>query len=46
MLLFRYRARPNELMVKKVAMLGCSLLVVAHSIRDRAGSSNTYAGKV
>lgn len=33
----------NELAVKKLAMLGCALLMLAHSVRDKI-SANSYAG--
>mmetsp|Transcript_14227 Transcript_14227/g.42975 ORF Transcript_14227/g.42975 Transcript_14227/m.42975 type:complete len:384 (-) Transcript_14227:2002-3153(-) len=33
----------NELAVKKLAMLGCALLVLAHSVKDRI-AANSYAG--
>eukprot|EP00192_Tetraselmis_astigmatica_P010490 CAMPEP_0117668568 /NCGR_PEP_ID=MMETSP0804-20121206/11624_1 /TAXON_ID=1074897 /ORGANISM="Tetraselmis astigmatica, Strain CCMP880" /LENGTH=377 /DNA_ID=CAMNT_0005476479 /DNA_START=169 /DNA_END=1302 /DNA_ORIENTATION=+ len=42
-MLIYYGQRPNELMVKRVAMLGCSALVLAHSVKDSKKLSS-YAG--
>ena len=38
--------RPNELVVKKLAMLGCVAMVLAHSVRERPEQLriNAYAG--
>lgn len=36
--------RPNELMLKKMAMLGCSALVLANGVKE--SKRNTYAGKL
>lgn len=44
MLLVRYGVRPNELTVKKLGMLGCVALVLAHSVKDMKLQSSTYAG--
>ena len=45
-MLVRYGQRPNELTVKKLAMLGCVALVLAHSVKDirEKLQNNTYAG--
>lgn len=45
-LLVQFGHRPNELMVKKLAMLGCVAMVLAHSIRERPEQLriNAYAG--
>lgn len=42
-MLIYYGQRPNELMVKRVAMLGCSALVLAHSVKDNK-KLVSYAG--
>mmetsp|Transcript_14171 Transcript_14171/g.36369 ORF Transcript_14171/g.36369 Transcript_14171/m.36369 type:complete len:391 (+) Transcript_14171:154-1326(+) len=42
-MLILYGQRPNELMVKRVAMVGCSALVLAHSVKDNKKLSS-YAG--
>ena len=44
MMLVMYSQRPNELMVKRVAMLGCSALVLAHAVKQDRQLGNTYAG--
>lgn len=43
-MLILYGQRPNELMVKRVAMVGCSALVLAHSVKDSKKLSS-YAGR-
>lgn len=45
-LLVQYGHRPNELVVKKLAMLGCVAMVLAHSVRERPEQLriNAYAG--
>lgn len=45
-MLVRYGQRPNELTVKKLAMLGCVTLVLAHSVKDirERLQNNAYAG--
>lgn len=43
-MLILYGQRPNELMVKRVAMVGCSALVLAHSVKDNKKLSS-YAGE-
>ena len=45
-MLVRYGQRPNELTVKKLAMLGCVALVLAHSVKDirEKLQNNAYAG--
>jgi hypothetical protein len=45
-MLVRYGQRPNELTVKKLAMLGCVTLVLAHSVKDirEKLQNNAYAG--
>ena len=45
MVLVMYSQRPNELMVKRVAMLGCSALVLAHAVKQDRQLGNTYAGR-
>eukprot|EP00191_Tetraselmis_sp_GSL018_P004552 CAMPEP_0177596572 /NCGR_PEP_ID=MMETSP0419_2-20121207/11176_1 /TAXON_ID=582737 /ORGANISM="Tetraselmis sp., Strain GSL018" /LENGTH=304 /DNA_ID=CAMNT_0019088537 /DNA_START=1064 /DNA_END=1976 /DNA_ORIENTATION=- len=42
-MLIYYGQRPNELMVKRVAMLGCSALVLVHSVKENKRLSS-YAG--
>jgi alanyl-tRNA synthetase len=42
-MLIYYGQRPNELMVKRVAMLGCSALVLVHSLKESKRLSR-YAG--
>ncbi|KAK9901596.1 hypothetical protein WJX75_003946 [Coccomyxa subellipsoidea] len=46
LMLVRYGQRPNELTVKKLAMLGCVTLVLAHSVKDirEKLQNNAYAG--
>ena len=44
-MLVMYSQRPNELMVKRVAMLGCSALVLAHAVKQDRQLGNTYAGR-
>ena len=41
--LFRHGQRPNELMVKRLGMFGCTFLVLVHSVKDRL-PTNSYAG--
>ena len=45
-MLVQYGTRPNELSVKKLAMLGCVALVLAHSVKDMREQlqNNAYAG--
>lgn len=40
-----YGRRPNELMVKRLGMVGCSALVLVHSIKDNKKLSS-YAGEL
>lgn len=40
----RHGREPNEQTVKRLAILGCILLVVAHSIRNKL-EANSHAGK-
>ena len=46
LMLLQYGTRPNELAVKKLAMLGCVALVLAHSVKDMKEQlqNNAYAG--
>ncbi|BDA42266.1 probable surfeit locus protein 4 homolog at C-terminar half [Coccomyxa sp. Obi] len=46
LMLLQYGTRPNELTVKKLAMLGCVALVLAHSVKDMKEQlqNNAYAG--
>ena len=45
-LLVRYGQRPNELIVKKLALLGCVAAVLAHAVqgKQQAIRINAYAG--
>ena len=45
MMLVMYSQRPSELMVKRVAMLGCSALVLAQAVKQDKQLGNTYAGR-
>lgn len=40
-----YGRRPNELMVKRLGMMGCSALVLVNSIKDNKKLSS-YAGEL
>lgn len=40
-----YGRRPNELVVKKLGMVGCTAMILVHSIKDNKKLSS-YAGKV
>lgn len=42
-MLFRHGQQPNELMVKRLGMFGCTFLVLVHSVKDRL-PANSYAG--
>ena len=46
LLLLRYGQRPNELIVKKLALLGCVAAVLAHAVKGKqqAIRINAYAG--
>ncbi len=38
----RHGQRPNELVVKKLSMLGCVALVLAHSVKDMQDKLRGY----
>ncbi len=38
----QYGQRPNELVVKKLSMLGCVALVLAHSVKDMQDKLRGY----
>ena len=42
--LVSYGRQPNELALKRLAMLGSTALVLAHSIRDHEVARSSYAG--
>ena len=42
LLLVRHGQRPNELVVKKLSMLGCVALVLAHSVKDMQDKLRGY----
>ena len=40
--MMRHGQRPNELVVKKLSMLGCVALVLAHSVKDMQDKLRGY----
>lgn len=40
----QHRVEPDELTAKRLAMLGATVLVLAHAVRDHHVTNNTVAG--